>query len=175
MALTLLDKIFSEVLDAAADKLAPHGFTRRSLVFRVLRYGNCGIVEFQRSVKTTKDKILFTINVGTICGELLDAGSHDISKAKVTDAHVSQRIGAFLPGRPDKWWEIIATSNGASLGQEVSELIIDKCVPFIHEFIQTDAMIALWESGECPGLTDFQRIRFLTKLKEERSRHSPPP
>ena len=74
----------------------------------------------------------------------------------------------LLPDRFDKWWEITEATDRGSLAQEVSELILKKGVPYIESYLNTNALIALWESGHSPGLTDFQRVRFLSKLKEMR-------
>ena len=61
-----------------------------------LATGNRGIVEFQRSVENTKESLFFTVNLGVVCGELLDSRPSVVSKAAMLDAHLRQRIGALL-------------------------------------------------------------------------------
>jgi hypothetical protein len=80
---------------------------------------------------------------------------------------VRLRIGEFLPEHPDKWWGLTKTTESASLILELSNLILEKAVPFIKTHLDTSAVIALWESGRCPGITDTQRIRFLSRLKDK--------
>lgn len=165
MARGVLDEIFDEVVTATGASVKPCGFMQRGLVLRKIAENNCGIIEFQRSTKSTPGQLFFTVNLGVICGELLEAGPSAIAKARIIDAHVRQRVGMFLPGRPDKWWEITESTDRASLAQELVTLILKEAVSFIEHYLSTSAVIALWESEQSPGLTDGQRVRLLSKLK----------
>lgn len=158
-------EIFDEVVKEVGLRLKKLGFKQRGSVFRIAAESNCGIIEFQRSVKSSKETLLFTLNMGVVCGNLLDEGPSGIESAQIIDAHVRQRIGMLLTDRPDKWWTITESTNRDTLIQEVSDLTLTKAVPYVESYLNTNAMITLWESGQCPGLTDVQRIRFLAKLK----------
>jgi len=169
MARNIPEEIFEELLKATGESLKPLGFVQRGPVFRLLAHGNCGIVEFQRSDKSSDDKLVFTVNLGVACGELLDAGASSASKARIIDAQLRQRIGMLLPDRPDKWWEVTASTDRVSLTRELVELLVKKGAPYVESHLATKALINLWESGQSPGLTAFQRTRFLSKLKEAQS------
>jgi hypothetical protein len=121
-------------------------------------------------MKNSRDKLLFTVNVGIVCGDIMDSEAPlgDIRKARVINAQVRLRIGGFLPGRPDKWWEITNTTDADSLAREVSDLLFAEAVPYIALHISTAAIISLWESGQGPGLTDRQRADLLAVLKAKR-------
>lgn len=166
----ILEGIFEELLKATGESLKPLGFVQRGSVFRLLAHGNCGIIEFQRSDKTTDEKLVFTVNLGVVCGELLGDGLSGLQKARIIDAHLRQRIGMLLPDRPDKWWELTASMDRVSLVKEVVELLEKKGAPYVEGHLATKALLALWESGQSPGLTAFQRTRFLSRLREA---HSP--
>jgi hypothetical protein len=168
MAKSISEEIFEDVLARAADKLTAHGFVQRGPVFRLVRQGNCGIIAFQRSDTSTNDRVIFTINLGIVCGELLGSGSAAVVKANIIDAHMRQRIGQFLPDRPDKWWE--ASADRVPVAQEIVELLTRVGVPYVESYITTEALIALWESGQSPGLTEVQRGRYLAILKPLRPR-----
>ncbi len=168
---TVLNEAFDELVAAVGTRLKTRGFTQRGPVLRIVAQNNCGIVEFQKSVKSSEQALLFTINLGVICGDLLYSGSFGAEKAQMVDAHVRQRIGMLLPDHPDKWWKITESTNRDLLIQEVSELVAEKAAPFIESHLNTKTVIALWESGQSPGLTDLQRARFLARLtKVESSR-----
>jgi hypothetical protein len=160
---------FDELVKAVGSELKTLGFAQRGSLFRVTAEHNCGLIEFQKSVKSSKQALLFTINLAVVCGDLLESGLSEAEGAQIVDAHVRQRIGTLLPGRPDKWWEITESTNRAALIQEVSEIVVGRAVPFVESYLNTKVIIALWESGQSPGLTDVQRTRFLARLKMKNS------
>ena len=165
MSRNLLGEIFDVVMTTTGTCLAPLGFIRSGLVFRILENGNCGIIGFQRSVSSSVDSIRFTVNIGVVCGELLDSETPRLQKTMMADAHLSERVGMLLPNHSDKWWEITAQTDSSILSNEISRLILEKGVPYIKRYLATSELIALWESGRSPGLTAFQRDRCLSKLK----------
>ena len=166
MARHMTDGLLDEVVDSIAVRLKPSGFVRRGLVLRTQREGNCGLLEFQRSTKSSRARIVFTVNLGIVCGALLDSSSPALERARIIDAHVRQRIGMLLPGRPDKWWEITQSTDSGLLSKELSELIVRVAVPYIMGLLNTTAIISLWQSGQAPGLTGGQRVRLLSRLLE---------
>jgi len=161
---------FDQVIKATGEWLQSLGFTPRAAVLRIQAQGNCGIIEFQRSVKSSRDKILFTVNVGIVCGDILDSEAplQDMQQARFVHAQIRQRIGAFLPGHPDKWWEVTSSTDADALARELLELLLKDAVPFIQRYLGTDSIISLWESGQSPGLTDGQRADLLATLKAKR-------
>ncbi len=165
MACKHVEEVFMQVVNSTGLVLKPLGFIRNGRVLRIVDQGIAGIIEFQRSSKSSASKLLFTVNLGVVYGELLDTGIFGLQKARVVDAHVGQRIGMLLPGHPDKWWEISENTNGDVLVREVSELISEICVSYIRFYFDRNVVMKLWESGSSPGLTDRQRVAFLSRLK----------
>jgi hypothetical protein len=163
-----VDRAFDGVVKTTAEQLKKLGFKRKGLIFRLFTDDNCGFVGFQRSTTNTKDRIKFTVNTGVICGELLDVGPSGLLKANIWDAHVHVRIGSLLPEGDDKWWEIVSATDSDNLSQEIPGLILKHAVPYINLYLRTDSIISLWESGRCPGLTDFQRVNHLSRLRARR-------
>jgi hypothetical protein len=169
MTATDIEKMFSDLLKAVSGKLKEFGYAKRGQVFRVVANNNCGLISFQRSVSNTKENISFTINLGVVCGDLLDQTITRLKDAQIVDAHISQRIGFLLPEHQDKWWQINDSVSFESLSQEILGLVLSKAVPYVSNFLNTNSICSLWESGKSPGLTEFQRIRFLSKLKSKLS------
>jgi hypothetical protein len=162
---TTVNELFDRVIRTTTARLQPLGFSQRGLVLRVMGQDTCGIVQFQRSTKSSKDRILFTINLGVVCGELLVNGCEGLRRARVSDAHVRQRIGSFLPRRPDRWWEITRSTDPDALALEISGLLVEEAVPFIQGLLSPGSIISLWESGQSPGITDGERDDLLGVLK----------
>ncbi len=160
----IIENKYGEVLKCVAGKVKDAGFSGHGPVFRILREGNCGLIEFQKSQTNTEERLLFTVNVGIVCGSLLGEKSDKLEKVRIIDAHISERLGMFLPERDDKWWEITSQTEVGFLAAELSELIVTKAVPYILSLINTSAIVSLWQSGKSPGLTKGQRLRFLSRL-----------
>lgn len=163
-----LKDVFSKVVSETAERLRPNGFVRRGMVLRRVEGDTCAVLEFQRSTKSSADRILFTVNLGVVHGDLLPPDSSGLAKSRIIDAHLRLRIGVLLPGSPDKWWEIDASTNAEALANEVADIVKETGVPYILDFLSTDAILELWESGQSPGLTDGERKELLDSLKSKR-------
>jgi hypothetical protein len=165
MAGSALEERFDQVVDSVAATLTENGFTQRGRVFRLVRDGNCAVVEFQRSSSSTNDLIRFTLNTGVVCGALLDDGPAAATKARFIDAHLSERIGRFLSAPTDKWWDLSASSDLEETTAEINHLLKSNAVPYLKTHLTSSALVDLWESGKSPGLTEGQRQRNLKELK----------
>lgn len=167
--MTLKQK-FEDVIAAVATRLLPQGVIRQGGVVLKKISGNAAIVvEFQKSRnKCSDDRIVFTVNTGLIRGELLRSlfGATNLRKAKYIDAHVTWRLGYFLPERSDKWWDLIASTELEPLVDELVEGLANHALPYYEKYLDADSLIKLWESGDSPGLTEGQRVRYLHQLKQ---------
>jgi hypothetical protein len=159
-----LDTILTHVIKNAAEEVKGLGFQRQRLTLRLLREGNAGLVEFQRSQSNTDRTLRFTINLAVVCGLLLEPRQPILEKAGSANAHLRERLGFLLPEHGDKWWEITAATDWNDLSAEVSNLIHTKAAPYVMGYLRTDALIELWKSGSSPGLTAGQRERYLRQL-----------
>ncbi|MPS29666.1 MAG: DUF4304 domain-containing protein [Alcaligenaceae bacterium] len=156
--------VYDDVMASCTQTLRTVGYVRRGSSLRKEMDGNVAVIEFQKSSKSSADVILFTINVGIICGRLLEAERSLPKKVGIVDAHIRQRIGMLLPDRSDKWWTIEPRSDAGSLVEEISRLIERDVVPYLDRYLDDKALVALWESGQSPGLTEIQRLKYLTRL-----------
>lgn len=153
------------VISKIADELQPLGFERHGTMLKSVEDGNALLLDFQRSDTSTKERILFTINLGVVCGDLLDRERTSISKATILNAHLRTRLGALLDPPGEIWWAIDASTDNESLATELVHLLVRRAVPYLFQYKQTQALIALWETGKSPGLTASQRTQFLSELK----------
>ena len=164
MADESVEQTFKALLDGIGRKLGAQGFTKRGNAFRRVSSGNSAIVEVQRSQSSASGAVRFTFNVGIICGRLLDEYQPDVSKAGSMHAHLRKRIGEFLPEPMDRWWDLDGTTEADDLVTELCSLL-DVATRFLLDHANDAQLIALWESGQSPGLTDGQRQRVLRELK----------
>jgi len=153
--------LFKNVVRTVASRLSVQGFAQRGLALHKNVGSNVAIIEFQLSDKTSKECVVFTVNLAIVCGELSGTAPRD---ARIMGAHLRQRLGFLLPQQADKWWEITAQTNVLALADELSRKLEEFGVPYLDEYLDSRTLIALWESGKSPGLTAVQRARFLNQL-----------
>ncbi len=165
MSRSALDYKFEAVISGIAEGLKPQGFERHGKVLKAVADRSAAILEFQKSDKSSDKQIVFTINTGVVCGDLLDAERTNLKKATIEDAHLRIRLGFLLDPAQDIWWDITASTDCDSLAKELSQLLAKRAVPYLEQFMRASALIELWETGKSPGLTAMQRSRYLSELK----------
>ena len=143
--------------------LSAHGFSRRGLTLLKRAGDSTALVNFQSSSSSSRERLTFTVNVGIKFDCLLS--EREKNSTSVWDSHVQWRLGHLLPQRKDTWWETTPGDNMLALGNDMALLIQETALPLIDQYLDPRAVIALWETGQSPGLTEFQRVRFLERLK----------
>jgi hypothetical protein len=153
-----------DVARIVGTRLSAHGFTRRGLTLLKRTGESTGLVAFQSSTASSRQLLKFTVNVGIKFECLLS--ERERKSVSMWDSHLSWRLGSLLvPPRHDIWWEATPGDNVLALANDMAVLIEDAALPTIDTYLDPRAAIALWESGRSPGVTDFQRLRFLERLK----------
>jgi hypothetical protein len=159
------DDLLDELIGGIAAKTQEAGFVRRHRTLRARANGNVAIINFQKSDQSSDDRILFTVNLGVVCGALLDLHKVGENRVDVVDAHLRTRLGMLLDDPGDRWWGISESTDLEGLRAELSRAITEKAVPYLQTYSQTHALAALWHSGKSPGLTAVQRARYLAQLE----------
>jgi hypothetical protein len=160
-----LDARMNDIVKSVFASIKPFGFKRAGKIARLLVFNNSAILAFQRSRDSTTELIKFTINLAIVSGILYDQEVKPLEKARDIDGHLRQRIGALLPEHPDKWWVIEKTTDLQQIICELSDIVSEKAIPFLLRYVKTEELLALWESGQAPGLTEGARVRLLNELK----------
>ena len=126
------------------------------------------MIGFQRSTASTANAIKFTVNFGVISKELLRRWDpdRDINKELISTAHLRERIGTLMLDRTDHWWTINLDSSFPEVANNVSGLIIELVVPWLEKYASDANLLALWRSGQSPGLTDGRREQLIVELDD---------
>lgn len=159
------DNLLGSLIKEISVMLEPEGFIRRQRSLRAAAGGNVAIINFQKSDKSSNQRLLFTVNLGIVCGALLDPQRTEIARADIIDAHLRTRLGMLFENPADQWWELSASTDVRSLSDELSRSISQTAVPYLKRYFETGALVELWKSGASPGLTVVQRSRFLSQLQ----------
>jgi hypothetical protein len=155
---------FEHIVTAGKAALERYGFRRNRKRYRKISGNMAAIIEFQRSTTNTSSRLLFTVNLAIVCDGLQYPGV-PIRKAAAMDGQLTERLGMLLPERRDKWWEITETTNIDALSAEIATLLTTYAIPYLERYLQPSALLALWDSGVSPGLTEKQANECSRKLK----------
>lgn len=154
---------FDLILKSVSTELSKLGFRKTGSTFRKVMNDGVAIVNFQRSVDSKRNEIKFTVNFAVVC-LLLQDNEKITATVSEYDGHLRQRIGAFLPGHPDKWWVVKEKADPQPLIDEIQPTIVATAVPFVTRYTDAKELLALWESGNAPGLTEGARQQHIARL-----------
>lgn len=158
--------IFKELIKALTPILKPMGFSKKGNSFYLEVGKNYGIVNFQKSRDSTKDVTKFTINFG-IYSDILGRLQYDYNssaKPEVEQCQWRARVGAFMPGSPDYWWNVNTSDNLSGITSNVMEVVQSIVVPEINKRLSDEGLINSWINDSYAGTTEIGRFKDLTIL-----------
>jgi hypothetical protein len=159
---------FTKFKKCFAEKLESSRFFRENEVFWRQMNDTKIVVEIQKDLKrSTKDQILFTVNVG-ISADVLRTESFDDPRSEyalpLERCHWRQRLGRLLRDREDRWWSVRDEQRAQSLCDEIATSLREEAWPSIEDWASTSSLIRHWLEGRGPGLTEFERRSNLARL-----------
>jgi hypothetical protein len=148
--------------------LQPCGFRKRG--FYVIRRVNdvVQLLQLQSSSKSTVSRAIVTVNVGVLSETLETARGRTVTTPTWPDCHWRERIGHLAPAKTDLWWDIDSESAAVSCAAEITALVHDHVLPVLEVLDTTAGLVALWRSGQSPGLTARQRQEYQGILASHR-------
>ncbi|PZQ18033.1 MAG: hypothetical protein DI565_04780 [Ancylobacter novellus] len=160
-----LQNEFKNIVAAAHLYLKQRGYSKDGTIFRKIVDNNHIIVQFQKSASNSPVHISFTVGLAVVSERLANAHEHERRTAfREADGHVRNRIGTFQAQPSDRWWTLSSTDRADAIIEELI-LLLSNGVDFFEKNASDEALIALWESGRSPGLTDIRRKMLLAELK----------
>lgn len=137
--------------------LKTHGFRKKGLRFSARRDRCALVLWLQSSMSSNRDQLVITCN----CEIWLDS----LDGEKVWGPHWSERIGFYHDHPCDHWWTCTNKEEAIASGEEISTLVGSRALPEMERLASPDALQRLWASGKCPGLTEFERLKYLAQLR----------
>jgi hypothetical protein len=83
-------------------------------------------------------------------------------KPLINECHWKKRIGFILSEKQDHWWKLSNNINVKELTDEIQEIINSHAIPEITKHLSDTNLALLWLHGNSEGLTNFQRLVYLT-------------
>lgn len=158
--------IFKELIKSLTPTLKSMGFSKKGNTFYLEEGKNYGIVNFQKSRESTKDVVKFTINFGIYSDVLgqLQYGYNSSTKPEVEQCHWEARVGSFMPGSPNFWWNASTSDNLSDIASDVMETVQSIVMPEINKRLSDEGLINNWINEGYAGTTEIGRFKYLTKL-----------
>lgn len=148
------------VVNAIANSLTSSGFRKAGNLFK-REFGQIiHLIGLQSSTSSTATRAKVTLNLAIWCVPASDTDE----KPSIWNAHWRERIGYLMPEHTDKWWVLDSAAASTVAAAEIAMALARFGVPALDRLVSPDALRALWLSGQSPGLTDAQRLRYLARL-----------
>lgn len=161
-------KSYSILKKYLAKQFAAEGFLTAGDIFWRRCNDTLIVLEIQKdSKRSTKDAILFTLDVG-ICVDALHAqATSELPSIDVpptsAKCHWRMRMGRLL-AQTDKWWRVSDEQTARAACEEIATGFKQDVLPKLLEIASSDALIQLWEKGLGQGLTEYERRSNLAAL-----------
>ena len=164
--------IFKGLIKALTPFLKQMGFNKKGNNFYLETNKNYGVINLQKSRDCTKEVIKFTINFGVysnILGQALDYAYNNLTKPDIWQCQWQSRVGSFMAGKPDYWWNVNALDNFNIILFSVMEAIQNIVVPELNKRLDDEGLIINWMNGTYGGgTTEISRFEYLTTLLKEK-------
>lgn len=144
--------------------LHPLGFRKAGALFSRTSENVVHLIEVQGSRQSTSALAKFTINVGVFVPELIYPDVRDFGKPSIPEAHWRERLGSLSPEGSDLWWEVMTQAEAVAAAKDIAARLTTYALPALGGLPNIEALVMLWQSGRCPGLTDYQRKEYLATL-----------
>lgn len=122
-----------------APLLKQYGFKKQNFTWNRTVKGVTQVINFQLSRYNDHDNQLFTVNLGVFHPELWEINKGKPVPKFITefDCFPRERIGYInnINNNKDLWWTINLKTDVVELSREISNIIENKCIPFLEEMI----------------------------------------
>jgi Domain of unknown function (DUF4304) len=164
--MAMVAEAYGLLLAGLTNELKGRGFSRQGSSFYLRKGNNWGLINFQKSTKSTADSILFTVNLGVASERLRRFFSGQKAELPgVSACHWSMRLGFLQAGR-DKWWTVDRGTVLDLVEEEIRHLLLERGIPEIEKHVDDASLRDLWLAGRSPGLTEIQRLMNLVVVLE---------
>jgi hypothetical protein len=157
--------IFKEIISVSNPPLKQIGFVKKGNSFYLEVNKNFGVINFQKSRESTKEAVKFTINFGVYSNVLGQWEYNNNSiRPEVEQCQWRARIGDFMTGNPDFWWEVKVSDNLKIVTSNVMDIVQNIATPEINKRLSDDGLINSWMNETYAGTTEIGKFIYVTTL-----------
>ena len=161
----MITKEFKEIIfDGLKEVLKPLGYKKSGSTFSLSNGEITYYINVQGSRDSTATTLKLTLNIEIASAFLFKY--EDTSIPEKWYRNYTKRIGQFQDSSLDKWWVIETRHEALSASNEIIQLIKTKVLAEINTFQTTEDLARLWGLGKSPGLTQYQKTKYLNIWEE---------
>jgi hypothetical protein len=158
------------VIETLVASLKLRGFRRKGQMFERPVNDVVHLIQVQKSLDGAAGHIKATVNLAVWVPALAQVRAGVPDSPSVPQAPFRERLGFVMNEHRDVWWEM-ASEKEARVAASAMVGAIEKCgLPFLEQVSSLADLVALWDRGDCPGLTEGQRVMLLKRAREVSSR-----
>jgi len=154
------------IVQQVAKVLKPHGFRRLGNNFLRDNKSVCLIIQIQKSSSSSSSEIKLTVNLGIFLWSLAHLHWTEVKRPAVEISHWRQRIGHVSHYRTDKWWTISSDDEAQHAASEIALVLEREVLPLMESLASEEAIRDLWVNDTCPGLTNGEKLKYLSELEK---------
>jgi hypothetical protein len=148
------------ILDNLRERLKLIGFKKSGTAFTKVTADMTYFINVQSSRESTAQTLKATLNLEI--ASLAIAKNEDTSLPMKHRRHWTARIGFLLDNPFDKWWTINNGYEADEASKEIIDIIEKKVLVEFDRLVTTHDLVDLWRNDKSPGLTEKQRVWYLT-------------
>ena len=146
--------------------LKAHGFRQRGDRFCRDQDQVVQLVEIQRSREGTAQRLRIAVNLGVASIHLLEIrGRRNDGRQRVESCHWRRRLTPTVNG-DDHWWTAIDLVSAEQVGDAICESLLSNGLAQLQGVASETLLCEAWERGSGPGLTEAERLVFLSELRQ---------
>lgn len=167
-----MDK-YKLLLNSVTAVLKQKGYDKKGTTFYIFKDNNWGLLNFQKGRSSTKEAVLFTLNIGIVSSLLRQSIDRDYSTSKPEPGHYhwETRIGFLMSEKGDFWWRLDGSDDVENVIIYVISALNQLAIPTIDKHISDEGLINTWTNGG-GGTSVINKYIYLTTLlklkKDER-------
>ncbi len=157
--------LYAELTTGLGLELAEKGFSPKGNSWVRPADDNWAIIGCQKSPKSTTEEIIFTIEYGIFSRLISDFFTPDFADKVPTLAtcHWRRNLTALLSQSEQQWWTV-ANTQIQTLKAELVGHLNKLALPDLNTHLTDKQLGAAWFTGQAPGITEFQRLAFVSVI-----------
>ena len=157
--------LFRHFVAPLRSALKVEGFSGSSTLFQRLSSDVVHLVQLQRSRYPAPATMKVRVNLAVWVNALAPVRAGRPDPPDEPGAHWRDGLGSLMQPRRDHWWSFSDVVEAQHAGKEATVLLLSAAMPVFRSLPNAFAVRDLWRTGASPGITEFQRLKYLERLE----------
>lgn len=135
-------KAMKRVISICRKAVTPHGYEGKGRTWKLVTERFARLIDLQSTDYSIPSELSFTFNLGVFFPEICLAEHDRLPDPPIEEWHCCprERVGNLFFGT-DKWWTVTHDTLESELAPELTELLVDKAIPWLAKFNTLDDVL----------------------------------